>query len=139
MVGRGKNRIEEELRQQVADLGIERQVVFCGVRTDIGAIMQASDAFLFPSLWEGLPGAVLEARTVGLPVLASDLAGIREIARHLSGMHLLSLSESNERWAAVARKMCLQPKMPEDLKRTPFAIDVASRAFTRVWEHAAGL
>jgi glycosyltransferase involved in cell wall biosynthesis len=54
---------------------------------------------LFPSLWEGLPGVVLEAASVGLPVLGSDLPGILEISNQLPNIHTLSLLKTDEEWA----------------------------------------
>lgn len=50
-----------------------------GPRTDIYAILSALDIFILPSLWEGLPTAVLEAMAVGLPVIASDTGGLSEL------------------------------------------------------------
>lgn len=139
LVGRGGNEIERKTRQCVADMGIEKQVIFAGIRTDIAAIMQMADVFLFPSLWEGLPGVVLEARAAGLPVLASDLPGVREIAGYLSDIAILSLSQPDEQWAVQAVQLCRSPKVLADFAGTPFAIESAIKALVNVWERAAGL
>ncbi|MGY0650127.1 MAG: glycosyltransferase, partial [Paraglaciecola chathamensis] len=48
---------------------------------------------------EGLPGAVIEAASVGVPVVASDLPGVIEIARQLSVVNALSLKASDKTWA----------------------------------------
>lgn len=52
---------------------------FLGNRGDIGDLHAASDLFLFPSITEGQPNALLEAMVSGLPVVASDIAPIREV------------------------------------------------------------
>jgi glycosyltransferase involved in cell wall biosynthesis len=43
--------------------------------------MAAADLFVFPSLYEGLGGALIEAMALGLPVVASDLPALREVVR----------------------------------------------------------
>lgn len=70
----------EELRRLVGSLGLDEKVCFLGHRTDVAALMHASDVFVLPSRREGLPGAVLEAMAVGVPVVANHLPQIREIA-----------------------------------------------------------
>jgi glycosyltransferase involved in cell wall biosynthesis len=57
---------------------------------------------IFPSLWEGLPGAVLEAAAAGLPVIASQLPGLDEIAGHLPNVYTMPLASSDHDWAAAA-------------------------------------
>ncbi len=51
--------------------GIADRVIFAGWRTDIPRLMKAMDVFLFPSRWEGLPLALLEAQACGVPCVAS--------------------------------------------------------------------
>jgi glycosyltransferase involved in cell wall biosynthesis len=60
-------------------LGLEDRVSFLGHRTDVESLLVAGDIFVFPSRYEGLGGAVLEAMAAGLPVVASDLAVFREV------------------------------------------------------------
>lgn len=54
-------------------------VRFLGHRDDLPDVLAASDLFVFPSLWEGLGGAVIEAMALGLPIVASDLEPVREV------------------------------------------------------------
>jgi len=54
-------------------LGVASRTIFAGVRSDVPAMLQAMDVFLFPSLWEGLPLTVLEAQAAGLPCVISDV------------------------------------------------------------------
>jgi glycosyltransferase involved in cell wall biosynthesis len=49
-----------------------------GYRTDVPAILAASDIFVLPSHFEGLPMSVIEAMLTGLPVVATDISGPRE-------------------------------------------------------------
>lgn len=67
------------LRSLVGTLGLAGTVRFLGHRDDLADVLAASDVFCFPSLWEGLGGALIEAMAVGLPIVASDLEPIREV------------------------------------------------------------
>ena len=72
-----------ELRPQVEDFihqnELEDRVVLMGTRYDVPDILAASDIFVLPSRWEGLPYVVIEASMAGLPVVASRVGGIPEL------------------------------------------------------------
>jgi glycosyltransferase involved in cell wall biosynthesis len=70
---------EAELRQMAAELGIASQVRFLGQVGDMPALMNAADALALSSVVEGLPVALLEAAASGLPAVATDAGGVREI------------------------------------------------------------
>jgi glycosyltransferase involved in cell wall biosynthesis len=74
----GEGRRQEDLRRQVLDLGLEGTVRFLGTRRDLPEIYRALDLFVQPSLWEGLPLALLKAMGAGLPVVATRVSGSRE-------------------------------------------------------------
>jgi glycosyltransferase involved in cell wall biosynthesis len=76
LVGEGPER--ERLEQLVRDRGLAC-VRFLGNRPDVPRLLAASDLFVLPSLWEGLPMALLEAMASGLPVIATDVAGSRQV------------------------------------------------------------
>jgi glycosyltransferase involved in cell wall biosynthesis len=59
--------------------GLGDAVRFLGHRDDLPDVLAGSDLFAFPSLWEGLGGAVLEAMALGLPIVASELEPVREV------------------------------------------------------------
>lgn len=58
---------------------IRRSVRFLGHRNDVPDLLAAADLFVFPSLFEGLGGSLIEASALGLPIVASDLPAIREV------------------------------------------------------------
>ena len=70
LVGDGERRASCEARTEA--LGIRKQVSFLGLRDDIPALLSAADAFVLPSLHEGLPLTLVEAQCAGVPCVASD-------------------------------------------------------------------
>lgn len=70
----------DSYRQLAEELGISDRVIFPGYRYDIFEIVHIADVFLFPSLREGLGVAPIEAMSAGVPIIASDIRGVREYA-----------------------------------------------------------
>ncbi len=71
----GEGRRQEDLQRQVQALGLQDTVRFLGTRRDLPEIYRALDLFVHPSLWEGLPLALLKAMGAGLPVVATRVSG----------------------------------------------------------------
>lgn len=63
------------------ELGLGGTVWFLGHRDDVPEVLAAADVFVFPSLYEGLGGAVVEAMALGLPIVASDVPALREVVQ----------------------------------------------------------
>ena len=61
-----------DIRKKIDTLGISESVKMLGSRPDVERYLMAADAFLFPSLWEGVPVTVVEAQAAGLPCFVSD-------------------------------------------------------------------
>jgi glycosyltransferase involved in cell wall biosynthesis len=78
MVFAGSGPLEQELRAEAERMGAPDAVVFAGFRRDVPAVLAASDVLLLPSENECLPMVILEAMASGLPVIATDVAGISE-------------------------------------------------------------
>ena len=71
----GDGGLRAECEEQARRLGLEEAVAFLGTRRDVPDLLAASDAFVLPSLWEGLSLALIEAMASGLPVVATDVSG----------------------------------------------------------------
>lgn len=69
---------EQRLRMLVDELGLERSVRIAGSVSDVSGLLHASDLCVHSSFTEGVPNAVLEAMAAGVPVVATDIPGIRE-------------------------------------------------------------
>ena len=83
----GHGVLEEELKQLVKSLHLEKQVVFTGYREDIMNLYQIADLFVFPSWQEGLPMALLEAMACGCPVVCSKIRGSVDLMGKPVGNH----------------------------------------------------
>ena len=80
LVGGGP--LENQLRDESRKLDLGDHASFLGERTDVAEILAAADLLVLPSLWEGLPYAVVEAAAAGRPIIASDIDGVREVIRN---------------------------------------------------------
>ena len=89
----GDGPLMTEIRELAAAKGLQRYVHFAGRRNDVPRLLTASDCFIFPSKWEGLPGVVLEALAAGLPVIASDIGPNREVAEVSERVRLVPLGD----------------------------------------------
>jgi glycosyltransferase involved in cell wall biosynthesis len=77
LVGEGPER--NCLEKTAAKLGVGNSIRFLGWRDDALTIMAAADVVVHPSLHEALPSALIEALALGKPIVASDVAGVRDI------------------------------------------------------------
>ena len=77
----GEGELEAELRAQVREMGLAERVHFLGFRRDVPNVVCAMDAFVLPSLKEGLSIAVMEAMALEKPVICSAIAGLPEVVR----------------------------------------------------------
>jgi glycosyltransferase involved in cell wall biosynthesis len=79
------------------------RIVFLGHREDVMDLMAAADVFVFPSLWEGLGGVLIEAMGLGLPIIASDLPAIREVIEDGPNGYLVPPGSPQELGSAIVR------------------------------------
>ena len=73
----GDGELREALQAQVDELGLGERIHFLGSRLDVPRLLLASDLFVLPSLWEGLPMALLEAMASGKPCIATAVSGAK--------------------------------------------------------------
>ncbi|MDU2063455.1 MAG: glycosyltransferase family 4 protein [Sporomusaceae bacterium] len=93
-----------------AELGITDQVHFLGARDDVVAILAEQDVFVLASKWEGFPISILEAMRQGLPVIASDVGGVKEaVTDRETGF----LTPRGDLTALASRlwELCLNPRL----------------------------
>jgi glycosyltransferase involved in cell wall biosynthesis len=75
----GGGPLEQDLKQQVAAMGLQDHVIFLGHNQDVREIYDAMDIYALSSTREGLPNTVLEALAMEVPVVATDVDGVGEV------------------------------------------------------------
>lgn len=94
----GEGDLRSEIEDKIQNMGINEQVVLMGSRKDVPQILCAFDCMVFPSLFEGLGGVVLESQLVGVPAVVSD-AIPRVVDVGINMVEYLSLEEPPSVWA----------------------------------------
>jgi len=94
----GDGYLGQEIRRKIGKLGLTSSVRLLGVRSDVARLLQAMDVFVFPSIFEGLPVALIEAQAAGLSCIVSDAVS-RESDIGAGLIRFVSLKESPKEWA----------------------------------------
>ena len=125
----GDGDLKEAMLKKIEALGISKKIKYLGRREDIQQFYNAMDAFLLPSLYEGLPVVGLEAQSCGLPMFFSTEVTPEASACELG--HFLKLSDSPKKWAeelikAMKDNIPVRRSRAEDVAKAGF--DSASEA-----------
>lgn len=104
----GEGELESALREKARALGIEKQVIFTGFRSDSEGLMKQFDVFCLPSLSEGLSSAILMAMATRLPVVATDVGGIAELVLQGETGSLTPPDDTERLAAALAQLLASQ-------------------------------
>jgi glycosyltransferase involved in cell wall biosynthesis len=144
LIGRESGEYGQAVRQAVADAGLANRVHLVGEVDEPLPWIAGARVMVLPSLWEGLPCAVLEACAAGTPVVASDLPGTREVARYFSDIQVLSLDADDDIWcSAIVRLLDARSSAAVaaavSLARSPFGFAHSVQAHLELWSrsHAA--
>ncbi|WP_051226462.1 glycosyltransferase [Butyrivibrio sp. MC2013] len=113
----GEGPLMDQARELAAELGMSSRILFMGNQREAERYYQAMDYFCFPSLYEGLPGTVVEAQAAGLQCLISDTI-TREVELTSLVSHM-SIEDSPRNWALKI----LDDLVPESLAGTLLPTD----------------
>jgi glycosyltransferase involved in cell wall biosynthesis len=75
----GEGEEENNLKKLVRSLDLTKEIIFTGLSLDVGLILSYTRLFVLPSLWEGMPNAVMEAMAAAKPVVATRVGGVPEL------------------------------------------------------------
>lgn len=136
LVGNGPLHAQMDRRAEV--LGIADRVTFAGERNDVAALMKTMDLFLFPSTYEGLGLALVEAQAAGLPCVISDR--VPEEADVVAPLvRRLPLEAPTTKWVetilqATTSRPVSRAKALEQVASSDFNIEASSRAIERLYD-----
>lgn len=106
----GDGPLRTSLSQLAQELHISERVEFAGFRNDIPELMSRHQMLVLPSDWEGFPRIILEAMRSGLPVIASDVGGVRE-AVHDGETGLVVPHNTVGRWLHATQQLVGDPPL----------------------------
>lgn len=75
----GKGKLEQALKKDVLERGVESFITFLGFQKNVLSYMKSADFFVLPSLYEGMPNAVLEAMSIGKCCITTNVNGNKEL------------------------------------------------------------
>jgi glycosyltransferase involved in cell wall biosynthesis len=139
----GDGPLRSAMQARVNQGSLRDRTIFTGLRSDVPRLMRgAMDVFVFPSRWEGLGLALLEAQAAGLPCVLSDVVPTEAdvIDRSLTR---LSLTQSAASWAETLLRITQRPSLPatEALRlvmASPFHIRSNVRALEELYRRELG-
>lgn len=113
-----KGNASNELQEALDRFALRDRVEFLGHRSDVPDILAAGDVFVFPSLYEGLGGALIEAMALGLPIVASDIPAIQEVVEKDRNALLVPPTATEELGHSIARLLDELPLARSFAKRS---------------------
>jgi glycosyltransferase involved in cell wall biosynthesis len=117
----GDGPLKDMLLDKRKELGLEQQVHFAGLQTEVRPYLAAFDIFMMSSEFEGLPLALLEAMSSGRPVISTDAGGIKEVIIHERDGLLVGVEEP-EKLVECAAQLLADPN-----KRKAFGLQGRNR------------
>ncbi len=133
----GREPAENPERELAIQLGIQDKVRFMGSQSDLLSFLWAADAFVMPSLHEGLSIAALEAIAAGVPVVFTQISGLCEAAA-TSKSAIFTSTEPDSIAQGLMRVEALRPcerrtraKIDSDLLRQKFSVENGVTSITR--------
>lgn len=141
VVGRGPERpAMERLAQQQ---GVADRVHWLGWRRDVAEILAASNVLVLPSRWEGMPNVVLQAMASRLPVLATDVEGVRELLGDGADPQTVAFGDAAgwvEKLTRLLSDRQLAERLGQENRRRieeSFSIQRTVAAYEALWESIA--
>lgn len=143
LVGRNGN-ASTDLERLHSELELQDRVRFLGYRDDVSEVLAGSDLFVFPSLYEGQGGALVEAMALGLPVIATDLPSTREVVEENGNALLVpvqsshGLAEAMERLLEDPARMSAFGRRSSEIFHTRFTLERSASRMVELYRSVMG-
>jgi L-malate glycosyltransferase len=111
LVGEGPER--SGIERMIASANLQERVFMLGRRLDVHDVLDAADLVVLPSYSEGMPNAVLEAMAHGVPVVASDVGGVRSLLG--SGAGIIVAPGDDQALADALQRLLDNPSLRADM------------------------
>lgn len=139
----GKGELLNDLRQYTVKMGVQDKVQFLGQCEEVLPLLKKMDLFVLPSLWEGLPTVVLESMACGVPVVATDIPGTRELIQSRITGWLVPPGNSRALGEAILEALKAPSLRLEMAKRAreaakDFLISAAARKYEALYQSISG-
>ena len=141
----GEGSLREDLKNRIRKAGLEDVFIFLGYSIEIPELLSWCDALILPSLWEATPLCILEAYSVGRPVIASDVPGTEGLVKP-EETGLLVTPRDGEGLARVLAQAMDYPEKIETMGKKAFqwwsgefARDVMIVRYRKLYEDLIGL
>lgn len=139
----GEGPLKNALENQIAVLNLESHVRLEGYRDDLNPVLLSADVFVLSSIYEGMPNVILEAMSMGLPVVAADVDGVCDIITHDRDGLLVQTKNPEDLYTAMYRlygNKNLRKKLSaygyEQVKRK-FSMDAMCRQYHDLYQAIA--
>ncbi len=99
----GGGPLEKALQKEMLRQNLKGRFLLLGERPDSARVLALMDIFVLPSLWEGLPYAILEAASLGKPIVATAIDGVTEVLRDGQTGLLVPPADADRLASAVLR------------------------------------
>jgi glycosyltransferase involved in cell wall biosynthesis len=142
LVGEGPERRQLEL--WCGKKGLSDRIRLAGWRGDVPEILAASDLLVLPSAWEGMPNVILEAMASRLPVVATDVEGVREILGSQADAQIVAYADSPglaERIVGLMSDRDLAAELGQQNRQRveeEFTLERTVTAYQDLWESLVG-
>lgn len=130
----GDGSLKDNIETKVRKSSIEGNVIFTGNRSDTSCFYSAFDAFLMPSLFEGLPFTLVEAQVAGLPCIVSQ--NITSEVDLTNLVHRRSLDDSPSEWANSiinAKQPALREEYVDQIKSASYDTGVTAKRLQEIY------
>lgn len=133
----GDGPLRSEIESKIAEAGMTDKIMLLGMQKNVAPLLWASDIFILPSLFEGLPFVIVEAQAAGLPSIVSD-GVIPSVADVTDQVFSINLSASDTEWSDLIRQISLTSdsdrlEMNQLVRDSRFSIEAFTQQIIRIF------